>query len=73
MDPVLSQGVLKMMLVASTKEGSTVTAAATYYSSKYYRVLGTFVKLRKATISFVISVCLKREKTNKMQQLHVHY
>jgi len=36
MDAVLSQGVLKMMLVVSTKEGNTVTAAAPYYSSKYY-------------------------------------
>jgi len=30
MDPVLWQGVIKMMLEASTKEGSTVTAAATH-------------------------------------------
>ena len=37
------------------------------------RILGTFVKLRKPTIRFVMSVCLSVSSSFRMEQLGSHW
>ena len=44
------------------------THTLSYYQITYFLFLGTFTKLRKATISFVMSVilCVRSHETNRL-------
>ena len=47
------------------------TATVSVYHPKYYSILGAFAKLRKVTVSFVMSVC--PSMSFRMEQLGFHW